>query len=251
MGEKLFGSYNKPIVASFYHFKGKNDDKDIMQQFLEDKTILLNKVNNLKNKLNSIADKKEKKALEKELKTIKDVLYFENSKGNNIIQFDFNKNIDDKIKELLDEELNINSEKCKTGDCEFCNYSTLCNYDFSNDKKELETVKSVNKSNGKLQLSEAQQQVIQIEEGNYRINAVPGSGKSTTMVQRTIELIKKGYSIDDILLITFTNKGCKELKEKIAYWLKYNKINNVNPKELNIYTFNSLVKLLYLMNGVN
>lgn len=239
MGEKIFSEYNKPVIASFYHLKGKNEDKDVYKQFLNDRIVLEDELKDLESKQLMIIDKKEKKIIDKEIKLIKDVLYFENSQGNNIIQFGYDKDLNDKITELLDTELNIDSEKCKSSDCEFCSYSTLCNYDFNNDKEDLQVVKSVKKSNGELKLSKVQKQVMDIENGNYRINAVPGLGKSLTMVMRTIELIKKGYSLNDILLITFTNKGCQELKERINFWLDYYKIKDINKKELNIFTFNS------------
>lgn len=239
MGEKLFSEYKKPIIASFYHLKGKSEDKDVYKQYLQDKTVLIDKLADLKSLQGTISDKKEKKAIDKEIKTIEDVLYFENSTGNNIIQFGYNKDLNEKITELLNTELSIDSEKCKSSDCEFCNYSTLCDYNFDNTKNELQVIEPTKKSNSTLKLSEAQQQVIQIEKGNYRINAVPGAGKTATMVQRTIELIKKGYSVNDILLITFTNKGCEELKERINYWLDYYKVKNINKNNLNIFTFNS------------
>jgi superfamily I DNA/RNA helicase len=102
----------------------------------------------------------------------------------------------------------------------------------------LDEVKNVAKASGEVKLTNEQQQVIVIEEGNWRINSVAGSGKTTVMSLRAIELFKKGYKPSDILLITFTNKGCGELKEKIAYWLKYCKIKSINKKSLNIFTFN-------------
>lgn len=236
LGEKLYSKYNKPIIASFYHLKGKKDEKDILEQFLEDKNILTSKVNVLK-LLHSV-DKKEQKAIDKQIKEIEDVLYFNNSIGNNIITYDYNKDLNGVIEELCNTKLNFNSEKCKSGDCDFCSYSTLCNYQ-KNDPIEIDEVKELKKANGKVKLTEAQKQVIDIEEGNYRINSVAGSGKTMTMALRTIELFKKGYKPNDILLITFTNKGCEELKEKITYWLNYYKIKNINKYDLNIFTFNS------------
>ncbi|EQC1535544.1 UvrD-helicase domain-containing protein [Clostridium botulinum] len=237
LGEKLFSQYNKPIVASYYHLKGKSEDKNTYEQFLNDKSVLISKLN----ELNSIVpnDKKEKKSIDKQIKAIKDVLYFDNTQGNNIISFDYNNDLSDEIIKLSNIGLNFDSEKCQSGDCEFCNYSTLCNHKYIDNSNELKEIKKLKKSNGEVKLTEAQKQVVGIEEGNYRVNSVAGSGKSTTMVLRAIELFKKGYSPRDILMITFTNKGCEELKEKIIYWLSYYGIKGIYPRDLNIFTFNS------------
>lgn len=236
LGEKLYYKYNKPIISSFYHLKGKKDDKDILKQFLEDKDVLISKANALK--LLHSDDKKEQKAIDKQIKEIEDVLYFNHSEGVNVITYDYEKNLSGVIEELCDTELNFNSEKCKSGDCDFCSYSTLCNYQ-KNNPMEIEEVKELKKASGEVKLTEAQKQVIDVEEGNYRINACCGTGKTTVMSIRAIELFKKGYKPNDILMITFTNKGAEELREKIAYWLKYYKIKNINKYNLNIFTFNS------------
>jgi superfamily I DNA/RNA helicase len=238
LGEKLYlNTTNKKIIASFYHLKGKKDEKDIYKQFLEDEDVLKRELYKL-SEIN-IVDKKEQKEIDKKIKELRDVLYFNNSIGNNIISFDYDNNLDNIIIDLLNTELDFNSNKCKSKDCDFCNYSILCNYNTRSFKNELEVIENIKKSESEIRLNDTQTQVVNIENGNYRINACCGTGKSTTMVMRTIELVKKGYSPDDILLITFTNKGCEELKEKIAYWLKVYNVKHINKNNLNIFTFNS------------
>lgn len=241
LGEKIYSKFKKPIVASFYHFKGKNEDKDVYKQFLEDRLPLETRINELKEQKEFVTNKKELKALDKQIKQIGDVLFFNNSEGNNIITFDYDKDLSDEILELTNTKLDFNSERCQSYDCDICSYSTLCNYkyiDIENESK-LEIVKELKKSSGEMKLTDAQKQVVDIEEGNYRINAVPGSGKSSSVVMRTIELFKKGYKPKDILMITFTNKGAEELKEKISYWLNFYKIKGIKVNDLNIFTFNS------------
>lgn len=44
-------------------------------------------------------------------------------------------------------------------------------------------------------------------EGQCRVNAVAGSGKTTVITLRTLNLIKKGYHPNEILMITFSNKA--------------------------------------------
>ena len=232
LGEQLYSEQDKPIISSFYHLKGKKDEKDIYKQFLEDEEILLTSLVNLA--LSFSSDKKEQKSIDKQIKDINDVLFFNNSIGNNIITFDFDNDLSNKIIELSNTGLSFNSEKCVSGDCDFCNFSTLCNHKVV-DKKELQSVKELVKVSGDVKLTDAQREVVNAVEGNYRVNSVAGSGKSSSMVLRTIELFKKGYTPKDILLITFTNKGCMELKFKIG---KYN-LEGINTDELNIFTFNS------------
>jgi len=237
LGEQLYASKGKPIISSFYHLKGKKDKEALYSQFLTDENELTEVLNNLK--LISYPDKKLQKEHEKQIKEISDVLYFNNSEGNNIITFNYDKSLDAEIIELLNSDLNFNSEKCKSSDCDFCNYSTLCNYEDTNNKLDMKIVIDSKKSSGELKLTKDQKQIVEIEHGNYRINAVAGSGKSSSMVMRTIELFKKGYTPRDILLITFTNKGAQELRDKINYWLSYYGIKNINVNNLNIFTFNS------------
>jgi len=237
LGEQLYVNKGKPIISSFYHLKGKKDEKALYSQFLTDKKKLIENLDNLK--IIGYSDKKLQKEHEKQMTEIADILYFDNSIGNNIITFDYDKSLDSKIIELLNSELNFNSEKCKSNDCDFCSYSTLCNYEDVENKSDMEIVVDSKKSSGELKLTKAQKQVVDIEKGSYRINAVAGSGKSSSMVMRTIELFKKGYIPRDILLITFTNKGAQELREKISYWLNFYNIKNINVNNLNIFTFNS------------
>lgn len=174
LGKKIYSKFNKPVVASFYHFKGKGDEKEVYEQFLEDKTVLYNRLEVLKSTIG--ADKKEQKAIDKDRKKIEDVLYFNNSIGGNIISYNYDTNLSKEVEELANEELSFDSEKCNSGECEFCNYSTLCKHE-RKEKEELEEVKELKKSSGDVKLTESQKEVVNIEEGTYRVNAVAGSGK--------------------------------------------------------------------------
>lgn len=236
LGEKIYEKFKKPIIASFYHMRGKSEDKTVLEDYIKDESILVEKINKLE--LLNPTEKKEIKEVQKEIKLLKDVLYFNNTEGNNIITFDYNIDLSKDILKLINVELNSNSEKCKSNDCEVCRYSNLCNYEPV--KKEFEQVKELKKSSGEVKLTEDQKKVVyDTHKGIYRIIACPGAGKSSVMVLRTIELFKKGYSAKDVLMITFTNKGAEELREKIGYWLNFYNIKDIKTSELNIYTFNS------------
>ncbi len=62
---------------------------------------------------------------------------------------------------------------------------------------------------------------------NLLISASAGSGKTLVLVNRIIEKIKKGVSVDELLVVTFTNAAAKEMKQRIQRSLQ-NEIN-VNP----------------------
>lgn len=227
LGEQLYSENNKPIISSFVHLKGKKDEKDSYKQFLDDKSILMSNVEDLS--MTFGIDKKAQKVIDKQIKDIMDILDFNNSTGNNIITFDYNNDLSDKIIGLANTKLTSDSEKCISSDCEFCNYSTLCNHRIV-DKNEFEEVKEIVNSKGDVILTDAQKSVVDVEFGNYRVNASAGSGKSSTVVKRVVKLFNKGYTPQQILMITFTNKGAEELKSKIK--------NLINTKDLNIFTFN-------------
>lgn len=88
--------------------------------------------------------------------------------------------------------------------------------------------------------NDGQRQAIQTTEGPLLITAGPGTGKTFTLVQRTIYLIQeKGVRPEQILLATFTEKAAKELVTRITNELAAkNIIANIN--EMYIGTFHSL-----------
>lgn len=50
---------------------------------------------------------------------------------------------------------------------------------------------------------------------NLLVSASAGSGKTTVLVERVIEKIKAGVSIDELLVVTYTNAAAREMKERI------------------------------------
>ncbi|MDP3882246.1 MAG: ATP-dependent helicase [Nanoarchaeota archaeon] len=66
-------------------------------------------------------------------------------------------------------------------------------------------------------LNEDQLEAINTLEGNLLILASAGTGKTTTIVERYLNLVKNhGYRPNEILMTTFTNKAAKDMTEKIA-----------------------------------
>ena len=79
-----------------------------------------------------------------------------------------------------------------------------------------------------------QQQVINHVDGPALVIAVPGSGKTTVVTERTKHLITIGKSPDSILAITFTNKAAAEMKTRITNAV------GAKSKYITISTFHSL-----------
>lgn len=61
-----------------------------------------------------------------------------------------------------------------------------------------------------------QTEAIYSQERNILLSAGAGSGKTRTLTERIIELIKGGVDISEILAVTFTNAAAEELKERIS-----------------------------------
>ncbi|PLS18921.1 hypothetical protein CVD28_00535 [Bacillus sp. M6-12] len=166
---------------------------------------------------------------------------FEIKKGKNIISNLFTpeqeESVADRIVGLLTEKLSIDSERtCDTSMCDHCQFVNICKYEKA--KEVLEEVQEVKKA-GALKLTDSQYQAIFFRKGVARINAGAGSGKTTVLALRVVELLQEGVKPQDVLLITFTNKGAQEMREKIAYWLKEMDMEDVDVSRMDILTFNA------------
>lgn len=189
----------KAVIGSFHHMTSKNDNKEFIPAY--------------------------------------------NSKrGYNIISYQFKekeiKGIEERISELI-VKLNSNkfSKTCNTQECQTCSYKNICHYKKSQDLV-AKKINEVNKAPKDFALTETQREAVLQESGIVRINAGAGSGKTTVVALRVAELIIGGCKPEDILLITFTNKGAVEMREKVAYWLKKEGMN-IKPERFNITTFNA------------
>ena len=100
-----------------------------------------------------------------------------------------------------------------------------------------------------MDFSKNQKNVIELINGDLLVSASAGSGKTAVLVQRIINLILNYcVSINEILVITFTNAAAVEMKERIVKALEDN-INDINKHILeeqlmlvsnsNIQTFHS------------
>ena len=67
-----------------------------------------------------------------------------------------------------------------------------------------------------LPLNPAQTVAKESVDGNYVVIAGPGSGKSTVVVQRYLEMLRRGIPERDILNLTFTAEAAKNMVEKVG-----------------------------------
>lgn len=88
--------------------------------------------------------------------------------------------------------------------------------------------------------NESQYKAISLTEGPLLIIAGPGSGKTFTLVERVVHILKtKEVESKNFLIATFTEKAAKELKTRISNRILQEKLN-FNINEMFIGTFHSV-----------
>lgn len=183
--------------------------------------------------------------------------FFQNTGGRNVVSLVENFTNDGSVPELDKAFLPIaqafldglREEECSQDDCEKCQLFDLCKY---NDAP-LAIVKTpVVKSVRDLDLTPAQEQVIEYEKGICRVNAGAGAGKTMVVALRTATLLNKGARPEELLLITFTNAGAEEMRSRIKLILDDFGLD-VDASRIPIMTFNAfgdmIVKKEYKLFG--
>lgn len=171
---------------------------------------------------------------------------FEFKKGKNMVSYSFENNSDiEYVKKRLEKILN--NKEC--GDCSDCYYDRLCNF-VKNPKKEVSNVSKDTIVKKEVELTDSQKMLTWFTLGVCRVSAIAGSGKSTVLAKRFVELVKEGVDPKKIIGLTFTVQGVIELVDKINYWGAY---EGVDCKDIKIATFNQfcfdLVKENYIKLG--
>lgn len=89
------------------------------------------------------------------------------------------------------------------------------------------------------QLTKDQRAVVEHLTGPLVVIAGPGAGKTQTLIERNINLLRNGASPMNIYAVTFTNKAANEMKERLRA-----KIGDV-AGSVNISTFHGLASRIY------
>lgn len=88
-----------------------------------------------------------------------------------------------------------------------------------------------------------QLQVVEHFDGPCMVMAVPGSGKTASVTERTKRLITRGVDPKTILSITFTNKAANEMRERIG-----KAVGVESSSKMTISTFHSLCSRIIRTN---
>lgn len=86
-----------------------------------------------------------------------------------------------------------------------------------------------------MDLNSQQKKAVKYRNGYGFVTAVPGSGKTRVLTERTMDLLNDGVLPENILCITFTNKAANEMKSRIR-----KKIGDKLVKNLWVSTFHSM-----------
>jgi len=87
-------------------------------------------------------------------------------------------------------------------------------------------------------LNPAQKKAVESLTQDTFISAGAGTGKTTVLVNRFVEIIKKGTALSKILAVTFTEKAAMEMRERL--YLAIQTLSQTEPKYLNyLYQFDA------------
>lgn len=118
--------------------------------------------------------------------------------------------------------------------CKYCSMKGICSY--KELPKAVPLIKNISNVN-QIPYSDEQLKAINHVTGLARINAGAGTGKTLTVAARTVNLILNGALPKEICLLTFTDSGAKEMKERIILFLGQLGMR-VTEDDLVVTTFN-------------
>lgn len=118
-----------------------------------------------------------------------------------------------------------------TPDCTACIYAALCTGMSIPEKKEIVTKTATDPV-----FTESQSEVVNFKDGACAVYAVPGAGKTTTLVYRLCKLLEDGVDPKSILFVTFTNKAADEIRSRVKALLH----TDLEEELPDIYTYNGL-----------
>ena len=100
-----------------------------------------------------------------------------------------------------------------------------------------------------------QKEAIYTEGTNIIVSAGAGSGKTAVLTERVLEKVKKGISVDNLLILTFTKMAAKEMKERIGDKLKKEgltselaKLDTADITTFDAYALSLVKKYHYCLN---
>lgn len=163
---------------------------------------------------------------------------FEDQPGKNIIRYRFS---DDQAKTLEAAHVAPDvTSHCSPEECGDCKFADICNTVFEKREllePEIAEVKGIND----ITLTRPQQQFVLFRNGECRVNAVAGSGKTTIVALRTAALLEEGEDPESILMLTFSEKAKTEMSVRLKAFAKGDVLKGTElpVDKVIIETFNS------------
>lgn len=188
------------VEASYYYLRG---DKDKVVDITDD-----------------FFDEKKKNVL-----TLSDMFFIDNPERLTDIDANFKKEFNEFLQ----------SKECDPENCEHCVLNSVCSFTKPPEYIEKELTQ---KTLSSISLTEAQEKVIGFRKGFARVNAGAGAGKTMCVALRTAFLLSEGVNPSKICLLTFTNTGASEMKERIGLYCEDFGLN-INMDDLTVTTFNA------------
>lgn len=133
----------------------------------------------------------------------------------------------------------VDAEEMCEKDCRFCRHYDVCKYTYPPvQEKEPGSEELAMEDHSidppTITYSDEQQSVIDSTSGVIRVIAAAGSGKTQTVAGRIAKLVESGTKPENILCITFSDAGAKEMLRKIE------RIIGAQAEEIKISTFHAL-----------
>lgn len=156
---------------------------------------------------------------------------YNHRKGRNIIQWSFLSEEHAWAKLLYDMKMVIPCE------CQACWYHEVCRTPrYYSCSYSAEPGKRDKRKQMKIgQLTSQQEEVVKHKTGQMYVIAVPGAGKTYSLVRRMVHLIQEGHvAPSKILFLTYTQKAAGEIKERVQRLL------GEGGSHPSIFTFNAL-----------
>lgn len=157
---------------------------------------------------------------------------------------------DRKMKDLLTVwKCGIPETEQEEDTCGYCDLRHICKYKLP--PKEIEKEENVaGTSMPALRFSPEQQRAIDARKGVFRLLAVAGAGKTSTIVERIVHMLLEGVKPEEILAITFTVAAAKVMKKRISkrYAQMAPADNRVDISGLTVATFNAFMHTIAAAN---
>ena len=156
---------------------------------------------------------------------------FEKGKGKNLSLMTFSKGTQARLRQAM--------ELTSAPECLKCRYRDVCRTGpLTEPEKEEKSPDLIEHFRKKVTLSsEDQQAVIDHRDGPCVVIAVAGAGKTRTLTERYLAMVKDGIPAERILFVTFTRKAAGELETRLRAVTKHG-----TPPES--FTFHSLFTLI-------